>query len=477
MNRFLRSFFLACIFILASGAVLLAQNTNEEEAGGAESPKKGGDTESAAEEKEGPEVDFDLQIGIGSRTFNEEGGEKVTYQSFTLTPELTIGKFGLGLNLTMNFRFTGGPNNDQFEIRREDWVPDSASDFLPTYLPKFKYIRWAQKGEPLYARLGEIENGLLGNGYIMSGYTNTLFLPELPIFGLSFDLDGQLFNFPYVGIENFVGNLGAFDVLGSRIYVRPFAWTDPAILKGLQIGVTGAADRRPFYHVPNTDSTGTVTMIGTDIMVPLLTKEMFTLSTFGDLVFQQNGTGGMVGFGGRIVKIVLYRAEIRFVGKNFIPVYFDATYDLYRHIKYQIYSGAETTPFYVAWYGMTGISVLDDMLSLTVSLDGPFGRRITETVGGVAPENNPQNYPHLRAVFSMSKELFPIFLQASYDKQLIRTFSDLVSPEGSTIQASLNFKMGPAVISLAYRLKSKPDGSGGMNIESSSVIESFISLF
>jgi hypothetical protein len=77
----------------------------------------------------------------------------------------------------------------------------------------------------------------------------------------------------------------------------------------------------------------------------------------------------------------------------------------------------------------------------------------------------------------MSKDLFPIFLQASYDKQLIRTFSDLVSPEGSTIQASLNFKMGPAVISLAYRLKSKPDGSGGMNIESSSVIESFISLF
>jgi hypothetical protein len=452
MNRCIRPLFLLLVFILASGTVLFA-------------------------DEEAPEIDFNFGIGIGSRTFNEADGEKVTYQSFALTPELTVGKFGLGLNITLNFNFTGGPENNQFEIRREDWVPDSAADFLPIYLPKFKYIRWAEKGEPLYILLGEIENGLLGNGFIMSNYTNTTFLPELPVFGLSFDLDGRLFNFPYVGIETFVGNLAVFDIIGSRLYVRPFAWTSSPILTGLQLGGTVAGDRKPYYYDPSSDAPGSVIMGGADIMVPLLTKEMFTLNTFGDLVFQQYGTGGMVGFGGRIVKILLYRAEIRFVGTNFIPVYFDATYDLYRHIKYKIYSGEETSPSSIGWYGMTGISVLDDRLSLMISLDGPFTKRITETVGGVAPEDNPQNYPHLRAVFSMSKDLFPIYLQASYDKQLIRSFSDLVSPERSTIQASLNFKMGPAVISLAYRLKNTPNDTGGMDIETSSVLESFISLF
>jgi hypothetical protein len=122
------------------------------------------------------------------------------------------------------------------------------------------------------------------------------------------------------------------------------------------------------------------------------------------------------------------------------------------------------------------------MLALNVTLEGPFGRPVTETINPgtddeVTPENNFLNYPQLRAVLYMDKDLFPIYLQASYEKKLIREFADLINEENATIQASLNFRMGPATISLAYRLRNESTLEPGVNWESTSILESFISLF
>jgi hypothetical protein len=52
------------------------------------------------------------------------------------------------------------------------------------------YIRYGFKGDPLYAKLGSIEDGTLGNGFIMNNYDNTHFLPGQRIFGLAFDWTG-----------------------------------------------------------------------------------------------------------------------------------------------------------------------------------------------------------------------------------------------------------------------------------------------
>ena len=186
--------------------------------------------------------DFGMDLGIGVATFADG-----TWQSLSLTPDLALGKFGIGLDVKLNYRFTGGSGNE-FEIRAADWVPTDFQDFLNIYLPKIMYVRWDEKGAPLYVKLGSIDDGTLGNGFIMGGYANTLFVPDDRHFGLAFDLDGALFKFPYVGLETFVGDLAEFDVLGARLFVRPLIWLGVPIIKDLQVGATYAMDLKPYLY-------------------------------------------------------------------------------------------------------------------------------------------------------------------------------------------------------------------------------------
>ena len=276
------------------------------------------------EEPQKPEFGFGLDLGIGVEAFEEK-----SYQKLSLSPDLAIGKFGIGLDVTIHWLLEKGT----LEVRREDWVPEEPtfSNVLGLYLGKFKYIRYGFKGDPLYARLGSIDDGTIGNGFIMGGYANTLFLPERRIFGLSFDLDGGLFNFPVVGLETHVSDLSAFDVFGTRLFFRPLINTEIPILKNLQIGFSLAADTDPYRYAGEDEITedeeagldpenASMLAFGGDFRQPLLSGDAFSLMLFGDLAsIRAESVGGMLGAGGRIVKVVTYGAQIRFLGEGFIP--------------------------------------------------------------------------------------------------------------------------------------------------------------
>ncbi len=419
-----------------------------------------------AQEGEGG-FDFGLSIGIGAETF---GG--VTYQTLKLSPDIAIGKFGIGLELTLHYLFT-----PDLEVRQEDWLPTGDDNILDVYLPKFKYLRYGFKGDPLYAKFGSIEDGLLGNGFIMGGYDNTLFLPEKRIFGLSFDLDGALFNFPYVGIETFVGNLAQFDVMGFRPFIRPLAFTEVPVIKGLQVGGTVAFDRKPNLYIGD-DSIDPIILYGADLTLPILTNPGISLTTFADIAFLHNtlgpgnkGKGEMVGFGGRLIGIINYGAQIRMLGEDFIPTYFDSAYDLFRADKYDIVQ-AENIDSYLGWLGSLGFTFFDDALIFNLTLDGPF----SQPGGG-----NPDNYldwPHLCAIFIVGEGLIPnLSLEASWDKRSLGAqdgfFRDLFSAEDAVIGARVNYTIGAAVISFVYQLSYVPGGGW----ETKSGIESAIQLF
>ncbi|UCF97225.1 MAG: hypothetical protein JSV89_18940 [Spirochaetaceae bacterium] len=418
---------------------------------------------------------FGLNIGIGAQTF-----DGTTYQSLKLSPDISFGKFGIGLELTMNYQFA-----PDFTVRQEDWWPTGDDTFLDVYLPKFKYIRYGFKGEPLYVKFGSIEDALLGNGFIIGGYDNTLFLPEKRIFGLSFDLDGTLFNFPYVGIETFVGNLAQFDVMGIRTYVRPLAFTDVPIINGLQVGGTLALDRKPNLYIGD-DSIDPVTLFGADLTLPILTKPMLSLTTFADIAFLYNnlgpgntGKGEMVGVGGRLARVITYGAQIRVLGEDFIPTYFDVGYDLFRADKYKIVN--KISPFttgidpYFGWLGSLGFAFLDDALIFKATLDGPF----SQPGGG-----NPDNYldwPHLYAVFILGEGIVPnLSLEASWDKRSLGAqdgfFRDLIAnwKDDTVLGARVNYSIGAAVISVVYQVTYDPVTGDPVT---KSGIESAIQLF
>ena len=426
----------------------------------------------------GLKPDFGLGIAIGAQSFpNADNTGVITYQSVSMTPDLSLGKFGIGLDVTLNYRFDAGAGGDQFEVRPEDWVPDESNSFLEIYLPKLRYVRWGVKGDPLFVLLGMVDNGTLGNGYILGGYANTQKLPEYRLFGLSLDVDGQLFNFPYVGLETFAGNLAALDLIGSRLFVRPLVGTSIPILKNMQVGGTFVMDREPFYfrtrETLDSAALGTelarylpeggdyaqarVSMWGTDVQVPVLTNPVVSLATFGDFVMQGPNTGGMVGLGGRLFSIIPYRAELRFMGPNFEPVYFDVTYDHYRAEKYAQYAGVDSTAYAplgedfttdkaIGWFALTGFSLLDDQIAFTASLEGPYSL-----------EDRTFGYPDLQASLSLSEGVLGGFsLDAFYDKKDINRPRDLFSAEDAVIGARLNYRIENAVISLVYDLQYDP---------------------
>jgi hypothetical protein len=444
--------------------------------------------EDSADGDEGGGFDIDFNLGLGVETFQEWSDTDsdwvdVAYQKLSLSPDISIGNFGIGLDVVIHYQFQAG----ELVIREEDWVPANFSDGLELYLAKFKYVRWGYKNDPLYVKFGSIEDALLGNGFILGGYSNTHFLPDYRIFGLNLDIDGALFNFPLVGIETFVANIVKPDVMGFRPFVRPLFLTELPILKNLELGLTFALDLDPFAFYSRlygedpqlfkddlgiTTTDDTVFFYGLDIFQPILASPIVSLAAFTDIARDKNShTGWMLGAGGSLFSFLNYGAQLRVLGAGFIPTYFDPYYDLSRPFKYALLESPDESEGFVGWFASLGTSLLENQISLNFTLDGPFGALDSDV-------DNPLNYPHLTGSFNINEGLIPgLSFEASYDKVLIRQFADIIDPEGAILYARINYQTGPAVISLFYQLKYDPvQGWASDGNDVTSGLESLIKL-
>jgi hypothetical protein len=400
-----------------------------------------------------PSFGFTMSLGIGVQTFNDPGGP-VTYQSLSLFPDFSYGKLGVGLALALDYNFSGGSGNS-FAVRQADWWPTGAvalQSVAAIYLSKIAYIRWGVKGDPLFLKLGSFDDASLGDGFIMGDYNNKLFLPTERHFGLQADMDGSLFNFPYMGVESVIGNMAAFDVIGGRVSVKPFVGTSIPIVNNLQVGVTAAVDTNPYFETLSgeTGSASAVSVFGADVMVPLIyTKDEFSLIAFTDAATIQGTTwGSMVGVAGRIINIFTYGAQLRLLGLGFTPTYFGPSYDVMRDQQYQAIQTANSSFSTFGWLISLGTSLLSDKLIFKLSLDGPF----------VTAETDPfLSEPHLNGILSLVSGVLSGFsFNFVYDKKAIGSFGDLVSPQNAAVQGQLSFQSGPAIISFVYILTYDP---------------------
>ncbi|MGM0432907.1 MAG: hypothetical protein ACQEQU_09355, partial [Spirochaetota bacterium] len=150
------------------------------------------------------DTDLDMELG-----FNYDraviDGETVNLIGISALPDISVGKFGIGLDASFRFELGTG---QLFRFRTEDWVPDFSDDVtfidktktaLSLYLPIFRYVRYGWKGDPIYVRLGELDSVTIGTGIFVNEYSNTVLKPGTRLLGGVFDLDGSLFGFPYVG--------------------------------------------------------------------------------------------------------------------------------------------------------------------------------------------------------------------------------------------------------------------------------------
>lgn len=418
---------------------------------------------------------FDFQAGIvlGTDVIVVPGTDPVvtkTWNRLGFEPDLSFGPFGLGLDLSLRFQLSS-LSGDAIEIYQGDWVPDyegSGKSFLDLYLPKIMYLRYGLRGDPLYAKFGSIEDFTLGNGFIVGNYANTRFLPGQRLFGMQFNLDGQLFGFPYLGIELLAGNVAQFDVVGGRLYARPLVDTGLPLLEDLQVGATAAVDTKPELYIPEADQAGldTVAIYGADLFLPIVKSQAFPLAAFSELAFQPKGrTGFMIGAGGRLIGLITYGAQIRAMSAGFIPNYFDANYDLFRSLKANVMQLEPSGDGSVGWLAKAGASLFDDVIFFDVGVDGPF-KAIPST-----PSANPAEYPHLRAAAGVAEGLLGgFFFDFAYDKYFLGKdgsfFEELIDPTDAVITAAVNFRSGAAVFTLLYNLNFNP-ATGDFDVTSS----------
>ena len=400
---------------------------------------------------------FSAGLNLGSDLLPNPDDPTVisSWSKLGFQPDLAIGKFGVGLDLTLRFKIYPDPNTP-IEIYSPDWIPQGDTTIFDLYLPKIMYVRYGLRGvDPFYIKLGSIADFTLGNGLIVSNYANTRFLPDKRLFGLQTGVDGALFNVPYIGFEALTGNLAKFDVVGGRVYLRPLAFLGSTIPGRLQVGATAVFDQDPYlYTAPGTASP--IYVVGADVTAPIVTGSIFSLTAFVEGAREMNNAmGAITGIGGKLIGFIDYGAQLRYLQEGFIPTYFDTNYDLYRSDRFNYVNATVPGDFNLGWQASLGFELFNANLVFGALLDGPFS-----PVPSVASDNSAA-YPHLKGHVVLKEGMLAgLSFDAGYEKYFIGRrsafFSDLIDPTDAVIGFSVNYQTGATVLTLAYAYRWDP---------------------
>lgn len=414
--------------------------------------------------------DFSLDLGVDY----QDNGD-TTMIGLNLQPDIGVGNFGIGLKGSVFFELNpveGSLLNFNFD----NWTPDfsedeGALDYVKTvtalYLPMIRYVRYGQEYDPLYIRFGELDHATLGTGMFLTGYTNTLYLPDQRIVGGRLNLDGRLFNFPYVGLEALTGNLSEMDLIAGRVYVRPLAFLDFPIISDIQIGGSLALDKSPAYFAELNSETWSTTpeqvlMYGGDLVMPLLSSSFAGLRLFTDYGIQpdpeseESATGFRVGFDGHLLGIVRLNGNLLMPQNGYKPDYFNTSYDLERQVRYEE-AGITSTDNYYLNAG-AGFNLLEDVVIFDLDLSSEVS-----SVSG----NFEVLDPEMRA--RLSADLFGF---ASIDGSWTKTFDgatltvpqfieNVASLKNSEVRANVSFKYSVFIIDTGYVIPFDANGDMG----------------
>lgn len=335
----------------------------------------------------------------------------VSYMALGLQPELVLGKFGVGLDVTLRL-------DSSFRPYRPDW------DHWTDIVAKINYLRWGRKRDPLFVKVGLLDEVYLGHGSLFYRYSNKVFLPAVRRIGLQFDVDLKA-----VGWELFADDILDLRILGGRFYARPFHASRMFLLNRLAFGLSGAADIR----LPASAPAREVVLAGADVELPVLELPgILELLLFTDVVKNFHfpgleGTGLIPGFTLGLFGFQ-FEGEYRFYQPRFGGPYFDAFYDLERETK------------------------LAAVAALTNRREGWSVRMAREIFGWVAfrfdlsGERGRNPGLHFEAAL-LRKVLDKVQATVSYDKRDIDSFADAFRADDidSRLAVSVAYAVSPAV--------------------------------
>jgi len=387
-------------------------------------------------------VNLNGTVGAVALTDPETGETKVYYE-FSMYPELSLGKLGIGLELVVHF-------DENNQIKKDEW--DEASDIYS----KIDYIRWGVKRrDPFYILFGRFRKPVtIGHGFIVNNYTNMAQYPNIRKIGMDMLLDRRKW-----GLEAMIGDLRWREILAGRFFIRPLTGTGIPFLKNLKIASSCGIDIDPDSNSATKDDS--VAVIGADAELPILTYKLFNLTTFADWAKMQlgstytakgspynitdGGEGRTVGLSGKFL-FLNFRGEYRRIESNFIPGYFDGFYDIDRWRYYDTsigtttkaayyLNGKKSQPVLVGPYAEMWFAILN-LLNFRASYEN-------YNVGKDDPF-----YPHLIARAELQKVpgLSQYTFEAEYDKRSARRWRDIRElDENALLSLKIGYNVAPNV--------------------------------
>ena len=264
--------------------------------------------------------------GLGLTWVNGE-----PYYLFNVSPDLSFGKFGVGLDVNLRIDKNGS-------LRKEDF--NTTSDILSL----IKYIRYGHKRDKFYVRVGGLDRAILGQGNIVYYYNNRASYDNRKI-GVELDID-----FGKFGFESVYGDLSGKGLLGIRGYTRPLQFTDlrsVPIIGKLEIGGTFATDLNDHSGVTNAvidpatknlkvlSDEGNISIVGLDALLPVFRSRILNIDLYSNFTkILKFGSGATVGAGFSFNGLGLVNVDLKFErwfnGDQFIPRYFNQLYEVNR---------------------------------------------------------------------------------------------------------------------------------------------------
>lgn len=460
--------FLSLIFLSGSSASLFAENTAVAETTGTETTVETESTEATGSTTtlestssiEGGEFDMGGMMekanSLGAYFgYTNIGGESVI--GFRVQPDLQIGKLGIGLDIPVQFSIT----NKKF---RTEEFQDGVG-----LLRMIRFLSWGtKKMDDYYIKVGDLTGSFLGYGMLINNYSNSISVDKRKI---GVDLDfcfGKMW-----GIEVLYSDLNvkSLNLIGIRPYIRPLGRTGIPIIKTWDIGVQYVTDRdRTGSMLAGDASSNHNTFIGSggvnaeaiDMGVTLLNLPMIRIQAFTSAARLEKNTSGYfldslqalsaspgataefrndvnnykAGYGvsagldlkfkflGNILRLDA-RAERLWYTNNFIPHFFDVSYEMNKDARIM---QAVTAKEMKGYYAELGLMVLS---------------KIMVTGGLLMPDDLGASNPALlRLTMDGSKISKAIVLEGEYVKGGLTSFNDVISlDERSLVSVRAGYKI------------------------------------
>ena len=175
---------------------------------------------------------------MGSVTVGQE-----QFYRLSMRPDIPLGKWGIALDIELFIDADG-------DISARGWQFGTSTEAFDSFLRKIYYVRYGRPNDPVYFKVGALDNVSLGYGLIMSDYRNTLQYPGIKKTGVQFRFE-EIAGSP-LGLEGVINNVQDFQEGGALLGLRAFA---RAIGK-VEVGLTYVVDLDQYSGLRDSDGDG-----------------------------------------------------------------------------------------------------------------------------------------------------------------------------------------------------------------------------